>query len=73
VGDIVLDCFAGSGTTLVASEILNRRWMGIDNSGVAIQTASNRLKDLKGISMFTLYACKEVKKGTSHKKSVILK
>lgn len=72
-GDIILDCFAGSGTTLVASEILNRRWIGIDNSGVAIQTASNRLTELKGISMFTLYACKEAKKGTSPKKSVIVK
>ncbi|MCD7846061.1 MAG: site-specific DNA-methyltransferase [Oscillospiraceae bacterium] len=31
-GDIVLDCFAGSGTTLGAAFELDRRWIGVDNS-----------------------------------------
>ncbi|MFA6176904.1 MAG: site-specific DNA-methyltransferase [Phycisphaerae bacterium] len=31
-GDLVLDCFAGSGTTLEVAHRLNRRWIGIDNS-----------------------------------------
>ncbi|MFA6328683.1 MAG: site-specific DNA-methyltransferase [Candidatus Micrarchaeia archaeon] len=42
-GDIVLDCFAGSGTTLVAAEMLGRRWIGIDNSPMAIRIIRNRL------------------------------
>lgn len=31
-GDIVLDCFAGSGTTLAAAYDLGRQWIGVDNS-----------------------------------------
>lgn len=42
-GDLVLDCFSGSGTTLVGAELLNRRWIGIDNSELAIKTACDRL------------------------------
>jgi len=42
-GSIVLDCFCGSGTTLVASDILGRKWIGIDNSDRAIKVAMKRL------------------------------
>ena len=31
-GDVVLDCFAGCATTLVAAENLNRRWIGCDHA-----------------------------------------
>lgn len=31
-GSIVLDCFAGSGSTLKIAEKLKRRWIGVDNS-----------------------------------------
>lgn len=43
-GDLVLDCFAGSGTTLAAAGNLGRRWIGIDNSKEAISTIVNRLR-----------------------------
>lgn len=54
-GDIVLDCFVGSGTTLIAAEILGRRWIGIDNSGKAIEVTQKRLLSIKDLSSFALY------------------
>jgi adenine-specific DNA-methyltransferase len=42
-GDIVLDAFAGSGTTLAVAEELGRKWIGIDNSPLAIDTVIKRL------------------------------
>ena len=42
-GDIVLDCFAGSGTTLVAAEELGRKWLGVDNSPLAIVKSLEKL------------------------------
>ena len=42
-GDIVLDPFAGSGTTLVAAEHLNRRWVGIDLYEKAHEVLKHRL------------------------------
>lgn len=59
--DIVLDCFAGSGTILVAAEETGRRWIGIDNSKVAIEVAQKRLTSIKNHSAFGLYKIKEVK------------
>lgn len=46
---IVLDCFCGSGTTLVAAEKLGRWWIGIDRSDMAIEVAKRRLQ---GVGMF---------------------
>lgn len=42
-GDIVLDAFCGSGTTLAAARDLGRRWIGIDSSQVSIATVLRRL------------------------------
>lgn len=50
--DLVLDCFAGSGTTLVAAQLLNRNWIGIDESEQAIQITKKRLMELPP-SLFT--------------------
>lgn len=41
-GDIVLDCFAGSGTTLVAAEELGRQWIGVDIGDESIKTIQER-------------------------------
>lgn len=42
-GDIVMDCFCGSGSTLLAAQQLGRYWLGIDNSKLAIKTSLQRL------------------------------
>ncbi len=46
-GDIVLDAFAGSGTTLAVAEKLNRRWIGIDCGKLAIYTIQKRMLNLR--------------------------
>jgi site-specific DNA-methyltransferase (adenine-specific) len=44
-GDIVLDPFCGSGTTLVASKLLNRKYIGIDFSEDAIKITKDRINN----------------------------
>lgn len=46
-GDLVLDAFAGSGTTLAVAEKLGRRWIGVDCGKLAIYTIQKRMLDLK--------------------------
>lgn len=41
-GDLVLDCFVGSGTTLSVCSQLRRPWIGVDNSPEAIATCLRR-------------------------------
>ena len=42
-GDLVLDAFAGSGTTCVVAEKLNRRWIAIDCGKLASYTIQKRM------------------------------
>jgi len=50
-GDLVLDAFCGCGTTVDAAESLNRRWIGIDISPVAVSLIQKRLKEIYGKSL----------------------
>ena len=52
--DIVLDAFAGSGTTLVVSEMLKRKWIGIDAGKLAIYTSQKRILDIKNHKPFVV-------------------
>jgi site-specific DNA-methyltransferase (adenine-specific) len=45
VGDVVLDPFCGCGTTVHAAQKLDRRWIGIDITHLAISLIERRLKD----------------------------
>jgi site-specific DNA-methyltransferase (adenine-specific) len=42
--DVVMDPFAGSGTSLVAAEILERRWIGIEISPNYCEVATKRVQ-----------------------------
>lgn len=44
-GDLVLDPFCGCGTTIHAAQKLNRQWIGIDITHLAISLIERRLKD----------------------------
>ena len=50
--DIILDCFAGSGTTVAVSEKLGRRWIAADMSRFAISTTRKRLLSLENVLPF---------------------
>src|SRR5262249_26221538 len=45
-GEIILDCFCGLGSTLVAAQQLGRPWIGCDKSRRYCQVAMKRLADL---------------------------
>ena len=47
-GDTVLDPFCGCGTTIAAAQKLNRRWVGIDVTHLAVALMKNRLTDMFG-------------------------
>ena len=47
-GDVVLDPFCGCGTAVAAAERLNRRWVGIDVTHLAITLIRHRMHDSFG-------------------------
>ena len=44
-GDVVLDPFCGCGTTIVAAQKLNRQWIGIDVTHLAVSLIETRLRE----------------------------
>jgi DNA modification methylase len=49
-GDLVLDCFAGSGTTLACAAERQRRFLGVDASPVSVATITRRFA-AKGVPL----------------------
>ena len=53
-GDLILDAFCGSGSSLVASERMRRRWIGCDLSRWSIHTTRKRLLGEDGCKPFEI-------------------
>lgn len=51
---VVLDCFCGSGTTAIAAEKLNRRWIAADLGRFAIHTTRKRLLSIPNVRPFVV-------------------
>ncbi len=64
-GDLVLDCFAGSGTTLAVASQHKRRWIGIDNSSEAISTILRRFA--RGLEPMGDFVNKNISSESQHK------
>jgi len=47
-GDVVLDPFCGCGTTIAVAQKLNRHWIGIDITHLAVALMKHRLEDIFG-------------------------
>ena len=54
-GDVVLDPFCGCGTTVQVAQRLNRRWIGIDITHLAIGLIKKRLSDAFGPEIKATY------------------
>ncbi|QMV19978.1 site-specific DNA-methyltransferase [Granulicella sp. 5B5] len=54
-GDVVLDPFCGCGTTVQVAQRLNRRWIGIDITHLAIGLIKTRLDDAYGLDIRKTY------------------
>ena len=53
-GDIVLDCFCGSGTSATVAEKLQRRWIACDLGRFAIHTTRKRLLSIDNVRPFVV-------------------
>jgi DNA modification methylase len=72
-GDVVLDPFCGCGTAIEAAEALERNWIGIDITLLAIRLIQKRLTDTFTTTQYTvhgkpsdLYEAQELAKQNEH-------
>ena len=50
-GDLVADFFCGCGTAIAVAQKLNRKWLGVDISHLAIKLITKRLTDRHGLDI----------------------
>lgn len=54
-GDLVLDCFGGSGTTAAVAEKLGRRWVTVDAGKLSIYTIQKRILGIENNKPLAVY------------------
>ncbi|WP_283572179.1 site-specific DNA-methyltransferase [Streptococcus agalactiae] len=54
-GDLILDCFGGSGTTAAVAEKLRRRWITVDAGKLSIYTIQKRILGNESHKPFAVY------------------
>lgn len=54
-GDLILDCFGGSGTTVAVAEKLGRRWITVDAGKLSIYTIQKRILGNESHKPFAVY------------------
>ena len=54
-GDLILDCFGGSGTTAAVAEKLGRRWITVDAGKLSIYTIQKRILGNESHKPFAVY------------------
>ncbi len=59
-GDVVLDPFCGCGTTVDAAVRLDRRWLGIDITYIAVDLIEKRLRHTHGDAITDTYTVKGI-------------
>lgn len=76
-GDVVFDCFCGSGTTMAVAQKMGRKWIGCDINLGAIQTSTKRLnqiideqKALKGFKGLRAFKVLNVNEYTAFKNEI---
>ena len=69
-GDVVLDCFSGSGTTLNVASHLGRCWIGMDNSREAIAATLRRFG--KGLELMGDFVSKRATSEKDEESAAIL-
>ena len=67
-GDIVLDCFAGSGSTGIAALRTNRRSIGIEIDKSWCESIANRIAMVKELPLDTNVSGQALMKGSAKKK-----
>ena len=66
-GDLVLDCFCGSGTTAAVAEKLKRRWIACDLGRFAVHTTRKRLLGIDNLRPFIVQNLGKYERQVWHK------